>query len=532
MSEISLITGNCLEELKKLKDHTIDIIFTDPPYGLGSEVIIRPDGKPDYDKASDFMSKWDMPTGIFWEEWYKEAFRVLKHGGYCLIFGMDRQLLLSKYYAHLAKFSERQSIYWFFISNFPKASDLSKNLDKNAGADREVVGKGVMGRNLKRNGHKGDMAIDEVHQEPTEPEITIATTPLAKKYSGYKYSISPLKQTNETIMVFQKPYKTGSCMHDTLAYENGDKECCCGALDIDGTRCATNETLVHGGKLKTLEGDDRKGKALGMLSDETENKFEQNQLGRFPAQTFVECICDKVIEGKKGEPIVRKNQNTSTLLEKGFEGKPKDILSQGKDTGAIHTNLNCPCAILDRQSGSSKSAGGKSGHTGAYQGGYKEEYYEGVKPGFGDTGGCSKILHKCKFNEEEHDLYFYCPKVSRGERNDGLGEDIPDKPAGARMKSDSFTTENMGNTPASKRLPEKNNHPTVKPISLIVRVLSLFKTPNPQVVLDPFLGSGSTGIACVKLKRDFIGVEINPDYMQIAKQRIGKAQEDEKGQLF
>ena len=57
------------------------------------------------------------------------------------MYGMDRQLLLFKYYASLAGFQEQQSIYWYYISNFPKATDLSKMIDKNAGVEREVIGK-------------------------------------------------------------------------------------------------------------------------------------------------------------------------------------------------------------------------------------------------------------------------------------------------------------------------------------------------------------------------------------------------------
>ena len=114
-----LVNTDSLQFLKAKETYSTDIVFCDPPYGLGSEVIIRPDGKPDYSKASDFMSKWDMPTGAYWEDWFKEAYRTLKHGGYCVMYGMDRQLLLFKYYASLAGFSERQSLYWYFISNFP-----------------------------------------------------------------------------------------------------------------------------------------------------------------------------------------------------------------------------------------------------------------------------------------------------------------------------------------------------------------------------------------------------------------------------
>ena len=64
---------DAIELLKSLPDKSVDLIFTDPPYALGSEVIIREDGKPDYKKAVDFMNKWDQPDGKFWEEWFKEA---------------------------------------------------------------------------------------------------------------------------------------------------------------------------------------------------------------------------------------------------------------------------------------------------------------------------------------------------------------------------------------------------------------------------------------------------------------------------
>lgn len=65
--------------MKNIPDNSIDIIFTDPPYALGSDIIIRKDGKVDYKKAVDFMNKWDMPSADFWEDWYMEAMRVLKH---------------------------------------------------------------------------------------------------------------------------------------------------------------------------------------------------------------------------------------------------------------------------------------------------------------------------------------------------------------------------------------------------------------------------------------------------------------------
>ena len=131
------------------------------------------------------MNKWEMPTGTYWEQWFKEAYRTLKHGGYCIMFGMDRQLLLFKYYANLAGFEEQQSLYWYFISNFPKATDLSKMIDKNAGAEREIIGtkKGV-GSNKTDSMKNG---LGESQEFASEYDNTKPSTDLAKKYEGYKY---------------------------------------------------------------------------------------------------------------------------------------------------------------------------------------------------------------------------------------------------------------------------------------------------------------------------------------------------------
>jgi len=66
-------------------------------------------------------------------------------------------------------------------------------------------------------------------------------------------------------------------------------------------------------------------------------------------------------------------------------------------------------------------------------------------------------------------------------------------------------------------------HPTQKPVALMVRILNDL-TDNTQTVLDPYMGSGTTGVACVQLGRKFIGVEISEEYFAIAKKRISEAQ--------
>jgi DNA modification methylase len=118
--------------------------------------------------------------------------------------------------------------------------------------------------------------------------------------------------------------------------------------------------------------------------------------------------------------------------------------------------------------------------------------------------------------------FFYCAKASRSERNAGL-EGMPEKDGG-HYAQDEWSRKNMGNKPDAERKPVQNHHPTVKPLALMRYLARLTKTPTGGVVLDPFMGSGTTGIAAVLEGRDFIGIELNPEYLEIAERRIAEAQ--------
>lgn len=108
--------------------------------------------------------------------------------------------------------------------------------------------------------------------------------------------------------------------------------------------------------------------------------------------------------------------------------------------------------------------------------------------------------------------FFYCAKASKAERNRGC-EGLEMRPA--------FDNPNgsMGGNMGSKSGPRQNNHPTVKPIALMEYLIKLVSKEN-AVILDPFAGSGSTLIACKKLKRGFIGIEREKEYCTIATARL------------
>ena len=453
---IETINANCLDVLKETAANSQDLIFCDPPYALGSDVIIRKDGKPDYRKAVDFMSKWQQPDGYFWEQWFAEAFRVLRYGGRVVMFGMDRQLMLNKYYACFAGFAEQQSLYWYSISGFPKASDLAKQIDRNAGAEREAI------QNPKAKQQTAQKDTNSLNDKSAV--LTISPTPattLAQKYNGMKYSIAPLKQTNETILVFQKPYKTGSCLHDTLAYENGDDTCMCGAVDVEGNRCEISDVTKEAGYRKNAK-DYNINDEYDSTSFKLNYKVRGNQKdagfydtnGRYPAQTYCDDEAAKVLDRQsgvqKGSDSIRNNKNSVTT---------------GKDS-----NTSC-----------------------------YGKYNDCTTKGHADTGGCSRILHRCNYDLNDYDIYHYCPKVSNKERNEGT---------------------------------YNNRHPTLKPISLLKKIIQLFKTPNPLHVLDPFMGSGSMGIACIELGVSYTGVELDTDYFTIAQTRLAHHNTKNNSKLF
>ena len=136
----------------------------------------------------------------------------------------------------------------------------------------------------------------------------------------------------------------------------------------------------------------------------------------------------------------------------------------------------------------------------------------GLMPAYGDEGSASR--------------YFYCPKTSAEERNRGL-ESFTAKPmawgnqAKAELKRGNLDFKgNQGDGSKHNKVAMRlNTHPTVKPQELM-KYLCRLVTPKGGVVLDPFMGSGSTGMAAKDEGFDFIGIEKEKEYFEIAEARI------------
>ena len=223
-------------------------------------------------------------------------------------------------------------------------------------------------------------------------------------------------------------------------------------------------------------------------------------------------IDDSRIEIDKDDPNRRNNPSESNkekqIMLKGLGGHNGTL----KDTGRFPANVILDeeaGKILDEQSGVSKSTGGRSGNKeGIWYGRYNGEVRD-KNPGFGDTGGASRL--------------FYCPKASKEDRNEGL-DNFEEK-----QTKGSIGLANVGNTPTNLdgNRKRKNIHPTVKPTDLMLYLIRLV-TPKGKTTLDPFMGSGSTGKAAVRGGFDFIGIEREKEYIDIAQARIEYEQEEVK----
>jgi len=475
-----IIQGDVIEELKKLPDNSIDAIITDPPYELG------------------FMGKkWDYSGISFNINLWKECLRVLKYGGHLLSFGGTRTYHRLTCSIEDAGFEIRDCIMWIYGSGFPKNLNVGKQVDKIQGNKRESKGI-VKGMGTRPN-------ILEFADRPIKNKFEL--TEGNSEWEGWGTALKP---ACEPIVVARKPLSERNVALNVLKWGTG-------GINIDACRIGTDDKLGGGanttGSTPKHEGyrrpwmDDKEHikEYIERKKDAVKKAEEQ---GRFPANIILECTCDNIIKGKKKpqkQGCVRTSKDE--VYDLGFkkkEGYVANAPDDYGDSGDIHTDPNCPCYLLDEQSGKTLSKGGQSySKTSKIYGEYSNDRI--VKGcGFGDKGGASR--------------FFYCAKANKGERNLGCENFEPKLRADAnKIMGDAGKFKTGSGNPRNSLL--KNNHPTVKPIKLMEYLVKLITREN-AIVLDPFLGSGTTAIACVKTGRKYIGMEKEKEYIKIAKARI------------
>lgn len=516
---ITFKQGNAFNLIKQEEDLSFDIIFSDPPYSLGSqletkdytnEIISKIKAKEiDSDlfemihhnnklgikgTGSDFMKAWDSPKGRDWEVFFKEAFRTLKHGGYCILYGMEEVGALFNYYASMAGFSISQSIYYFYGSSFPKNLDLSKAIDKRLGEERKK--ESISSITGSRKSEIAELRNDTASGFFGEAKVnykTTSTSSLGQKYEGYKAGKKPLKANTEVIFVFHKPTKYGSYIEDLLAYENGEKDIHVSAWDIDNNRILDNNS-EHVMKYEGYSNDDYKSKYEEGTSYKHGSQIKINMSGRYPSQLLFDPEMAKRLDEQSG------------------------TLKSGKD--CVRTK------VAD-----------------SYHGNFGKEGDKQIT--YGDEGGASRFFEVIPYLDSEQEKFIFSAKVSKYERNAGLNcfEDKERFGAGNYSTSPKCSickkTINGTNDHSVCEKDEKykliyertddnsiqkNNHPTLKSMLLNKKILDLIKTPNreDETICIPFSGVWSEIIPSVASgfkEENITAYEINEEYPIIGKAR-------------
>jgi DNA modification methylase len=256
-----ILHGNNLDILPTLADNSIDSIVTDPPYELG------------------FMGKkWDSSGIAYSVELWQQCLRVLKPGGHLLSFGGTRTYHRVAVAIEDAGFELRDSIAWLYGSGFPKSLDVSKAIDKAAGAEREVTG--------TARGHVDSGGVhddDNYEWKPIYERKDNPSTLQAQQWQGWGTALKP---AFEPVIVARKPIE-GTVANNVLKWGTG-------GLNIDGSR------IGHSEPIKVLKPQAESGKFYAQAGRRKEVE-ELKASGRWPANIILDPYTAELLDEQSGQ---------------------------------------------------------------------------------------------------------------------------------------------------------------------------------------------------------------------------------------
>lgn len=547
-----LMLGDCLMELASLKDNSVDSIVTDPPYGIS------------------FMSKrwdYDVPSIDVW----KECMRVLKPGGHMLVACGTRTQHRMVVNIEDAGFEIRDVVTWLYGSGFPKSLNISKAIDKEAGAEREVIG------NLKSGNQSGTLRLDgfasiEQLKSAAEKgekcpngrdamktyrrtmqsgekmgEITAPATDAAKQWNGWGTALKP---ACEFFTLCRKPISESTVAKNVVKWGAG-------GINVDGCRVSVE---TNDPNIRTNPTIDSGASSIFKVGNGPDGKGPEPQ-GRWPANLLFDEEAAEMLDEQSGvlksgqlKPGHKQGQGKHTL-DGGYVGGGVIQKEYGGDSGGasrffyvakaskrernagldgfehikLSTDLckeeNTVLAALLQKVTSESTVKWNIAECGeAISAIYPKECKSIIETEISKITE-SKILNSLALsltNESTADVSLKTENGSSHAANvQSLKEWI--------LNITSAKTESaLGVVNVALKMllqinenakPLSNFHSTVKPVKLMEYLCKLI-TPPGGTVLDPFMGSGSTGVAALNLGFDFVGIEREHEYLEIARGRV------------
>ena len=590
--ESKLLLGDCKDKLKELDDNSVDLMATDPPYGLSFmgkewdsfnevENIERDMPNTVYAKKGFKKLPRNKPVAMreFFVPIWKECLRVLKPGGFAFVMAAPKQDVLRKQIETLEEAGFRTdftSIYWTYATGFPKAMNIGKAVDKKLGKERVVVGKKNCGyqvsisKKRKEEGYRPNLT-----NAKSEVDITVPASDEAKDLDGSYAGFQP-KPAVEVVIVAMKPLDKKGYLEQAM--DNGKgitwfDDCRIPFQMGDTPQGGYGDMGVGIGKPgETQEYRSKDYKQYNKDNVGSQENFDTDpdglSRGKQPSRkkTRVSAFGDsnqsetgdgRNLWGKKSTKIVevdlpptrkttkRKPREDGTVFKtSGFKSEENDT-AEADPMGRFPANLLVSDDVLNdgkitkgwpgQHHNKFNPYGGTSLHSSATE-------RDGFHMGFPDEGSFSRYYSldewwKRYFKDLPEEVqktfpFIIVPKAPKREKNMGLKKNKFSKAIGHNRFDQCATCggyilQNQDRpsackceTPVRKDNTIKGNfHPTVKPVELMSYLITL-GSRDDDLVLDPFVGSGTTCIAAKLLNRKYIGMEREDDYVIIARERV------------
>lgn len=546
MLHTEVIQGDCLEVLRGMPDCSVDAIVTDPPSGINFMNL-------EFDSDRGGRDNW-----IAWlTEIMSEALRVIKPGGHALVWSFPRtahwtatalenagweirdgissiKSLTPEIESFVSSLSEEQReaflrilasqepscVLQVFGSGFPKSLSIDKAIDKMLGANRDVIGSyRVTGNALTPTSLKGGTySVGAPNSPGGDILITAPATEEAKRFQGWGTALKP---AIEIWWLCRRPLSEPTVASNVLRWGTG-------GIHVDACRVGTTQTITQAKKGMYGCGSTEKMRELGFRPYTVDNRNQEEKVnppGRWPTNCVFSHSPGCLPRGEKkvkGCPhLGQKNPELVKQYGGGIFGgglvTPSGGYANEDGTETVQDYLceeGCPIKELDSQSEFSK--GHKNKDSDGRMHANNKIYGEGKGWGrrdpdnsYDDAGSVSRFFPT--FEPEIDVPFLYCAKASRSERDAGL-DCLP-------LQSNMRVNAPRNSEDEKFASQFHNPHPTVKPLKLCSWLCRLI-TPPGGTVLDPFMGSGSIGCAAVLEGFNYIGIDKDGDYCEIARKRI------------